>query len=664
MRALGATFLAVAANALALPPEQSNQAAKPPSPCRILRPPFADRSSWAPNLWPGGVVPFVFDATVNSANRARTYEAMAELQRAARLTFVPQTDEGSYLYIQDLGFGNASYVGCIGGPQEVDVADWDYKYIICHELMHAVGMFHEHQRPDRDAFVQINWANIDHFFHDQFTVDTGAATFGAYDFDSVMHYDPYAFSTNGLPTISARPGYEQYNGVMGQLSHLSGGDIVGLQSRYGAATRTSSTTLYARTITAPSSNDWFDESEATGGPAGGCDASPDQFSYNDVVESPDRLTASEFDAFRLPPMHVITGARVDVYCRYDTPSSQNNVIVTVGGTATGSLTTPNWNQAGGVTTCNWRMGSGGNISLPLWSRDENLINGLTVAVRWGHSTDGSGGGNRLRVNSFRIVVDTELDSDGDGVPDSADGDRDGDGVQNGSDCAPDDGSAWRTVAYADADSDGVRDSAIALSVACFGLTLPPGFTANANGPDNCPLSYNPDQSDCDGDGLGNACDSFSSPQVVQGPVTRRVRLGETVVFSVIATGTGPLTYQWMLRDLTTPCCDIYLDVVDAPGRVTGATTPTLTISNVAASDGNSYLCVVRNSCGAVASADATLIPTCRADINLSGDVTVQDLFDFLTFYFGGDPRGDFNRSGGTSAQDIFDFLNAYFTGCN
>jgi hypothetical protein len=60
-----------------------------------------------------------------------------------------------------------------------------------------------------------------------------------------------------------------------------------------------------------------------------------------------------------------------------------------------------------------------------------------------------------------------------------------------------------------------------------------------------------------------------------------------------------------------------------------------------------------------------LPPPCLADVNHSGAVTVQDIFDFLAAYFAGDTAiGDFNQSGDVSVQDIFDFLTAYFTGCD
>lgn len=51
---------------------------------------------------------------------------------------------------------------------------------------------------------------------------------------------------------------------------------------------------------------------------------------------------------------------------------------------------------------------------------------------------------------------------------------------------------------------------------------------------------------------------------------------------------------------------------------------------------------------------------CPADFNLSGAVTVQDLFDFLGGFFAGDREADFNGEGGISVQDLFDYLAAFF----
>ena len=57
------------------------------------------------------------------------------------------------------------------------------------------------------------------------------------------------------------------------------------------------------------------------------------------------------------------------------------------------------------------------------------------------------------------------------------------------------------------------------------------------------------------------------------------------------------------------------------------------------------------------------LSVCFADFNGDGNVTVQDIFDFLASYFANDSLADFNRDGAVSVQDIFDYLAAYFAGC-
>lgn len=66
---------------------------------------------------------------------------------------------------------------------------------------------------------------------------------------------------------------------------------------------------------------------------------------------------------------------------------------------------------------------------------------------------------------------------------------------------------------------------------------------------------------------------------------------------------------------------------------------------------------------AMSSADFTIAGTCRADINNSQSLTVQDIFDYLAVYFAQSPQADINDSGAVTVQDLFEFLAAYFAGC-
>lgn len=104
---------------------------------------------------------------------------------------------------------------------------------IIHELMHALGFHHMHNHIDRDSFVTIYPYNIDSTKIDQFvTVDPflfeNFAT--PYDYYSVMHYNSYTFSRNGLQTIL--PNDYRFGNVVGQRIGLSLGDVQRINSMY------------------------------------------------------------------------------------------------------------------------------------------------------------------------------------------------------------------------------------------------------------------------------------------------------------------------------------------------------------------------------------------------------------------------------------------------
>lgn len=75
---------------------------------------------------------------------------------------------------------------------------------IAHELMHAIGFYHQHSASDRDDFIRINWENIKSGrTHNFKKYDKSVITdYGIpYDYESVMHYSSKAFSKNGRTTI-------------------------------------------------------------------------------------------------------------------------------------------------------------------------------------------------------------------------------------------------------------------------------------------------------------------------------------------------------------------------------------------------------------------------------------------------------------------------------
>lgn len=52
-------------------------------------------------------------------------------------------------------------VGAVGGEQILNMGDGcQYVGLVLHEFGHAIGYYHEHNRPDRDNTVEIMWDNI------------------------------------------------------------------------------------------------------------------------------------------------------------------------------------------------------------------------------------------------------------------------------------------------------------------------------------------------------------------------------------------------------------------------------------------------------------------------------------------------------------------------
>ena len=52
-------------------------------------------------------------------------------------------------------------IGVQGGMQDISIGHrCDSHATIIHEMMHAVGFFHEQSRRDRDNYVTIYWNNI------------------------------------------------------------------------------------------------------------------------------------------------------------------------------------------------------------------------------------------------------------------------------------------------------------------------------------------------------------------------------------------------------------------------------------------------------------------------------------------------------------------------
>ncbi len=83
------------------------------------------------------------------------------------------------------------------------------------------------------------------------------------------------------------------------------------------------------------------------------------------------------------------------------------------------------------------------------------------------------------------------------------------------------------------------------------------------------------------------------PDITSQPSSQKVFVGQDAKFSVTATGTGPLRYQWALNGIP----------------LAGATSPSLALTNVQMSDAGSYTVVITNAANSITSSVATLSVT-------------------------------------------------------
>ncbi|KAG4077088.1 hypothetical protein HA402_016075 [Bradysia odoriphaga] len=132
-----------------------------------------------------------------------------------------------FIFVHDNGKGKCcSRIGKGGGKQSLKLTNscMLVRKKCVHEVIHALGFHHMHQRYDRDNAITIKWENIEEtkipFFK---KLDNEWEAYNTpYDVLSCMHYGKNGFTKNGQMTIETKD--PKFENEIGKQFTLSDGD--------------------------------------------------------------------------------------------------------------------------------------------------------------------------------------------------------------------------------------------------------------------------------------------------------------------------------------------------------------------------------------------------------------------------------------------------------
>lgn len=181
--------------------------------------------------WPSGVVYYSYNASVTDTTYFR--QAMNNISNSTSIVFKPRGNNYPRYVEFVMSTGNNSEVGMQQGGQIINIVS-NNATTITHEILHALGFFHEQCRSDRDNYIIINWSNIRPEKAHNFQKKTqGIYDVYPFDYNSIMIYDsritdPTFVYDTSINTMTKLDGTGFYSS-----SQMTTNDIASVAAIYG-----------------------------------------------------------------------------------------------------------------------------------------------------------------------------------------------------------------------------------------------------------------------------------------------------------------------------------------------------------------------------------------------------------------------------------------------
>ncbi|XP_030561437.1 seminal metalloprotease 1 [Drosophila novamexicana] len=188
--------------------------------------------------WPNSLLVYKISDDFDAAHRQAILQGIQTLEETTCVQFREANENDvAFLSITADSGGCYTSVGYQGKPQQMNLEIYPIGEgcfrpgTVLHELMHALGFYHQQSSALRDDFIEVIEENIvpgKEFNFKKYSANVVTDFDMGYDYNSCLHYRPGAFSINGKDTIVPL----DETAEIGQRTGLSEKDIAKINIMY------------------------------------------------------------------------------------------------------------------------------------------------------------------------------------------------------------------------------------------------------------------------------------------------------------------------------------------------------------------------------------------------------------------------------------------------